>query len=367
MSKLSISKVIASGALLKTIAVIAGATLSLPTGAWAQDAAPNPLPPQIDKSSALTQNNQSAYRSHPLTVTNAQGHMAHVLPTVQRAAGIYQIQPTTPIPLAYGGGPVMPSVEIYAIYWVGALQSGGSASLTSHYMSVESGLAADYAGHTLSSNNTQYYMTSPTKYITGLSARTGSSLAGKYTDKNPYPPSGCTNGFTGTNCITDAQLQNELANVMSIKGWTGGLNKIFLVFTGQGEGSCFDSTSTACSYTYYCAYHTAMGSGASSVIYGNEPYAAPNACQDGTSPTGDPAADSAASIAAHEVTEAITDPLPATGWVDSSGNEIGDKCAWNYGANGWDSGNANQFWNGHYYELQMMWDNHVNGCVQAGP
>lgn len=350
-----------------TVAAIAGATLTLPVGAWAQDTAPNPLPPQIDKSSALTQNNQLAYRSNPLTVTNLQGHMAHVLPTVQRAGAINEIHPLAAAPLGYGGGPIMPSVEIYVIYWVGALQSGGSASLTSHYMSVESGLAGDYAGHTLSSNNTQYYMTSPTQYITGLSARLNSSLAGKYTDQDPFPASGCTDSYTGTNCITDAQLQTELAHVMSIKGWTGGLNKIFLIFTGKGEGSCFDSTSTACSYTSYCAYHSVIGSGSSAVIYGNEPYALPNVCQAGTSPTGDPAADSAASVAAHEVTESITDPIPSTGWVDSSGNEIGDLCAWNYGTNGWDGGKANQFWNGHYYELQMMWDNHVNGCVQDGP
>jgi hypothetical protein len=376
MSNRSIRNVVASG-VLGTIAVIAGATLALPIGARAQeaapaqDAAPDSLPAQIDRST-LTQNNQLAYRNHPLTLTNAQGQMAHVLPTVQRAAAIYQIHPLAAAPLAYGGnGPIMRSVEIYVIYWTGALQSGGSASLTSHYMSLESGLAADYAGHTLSSNNTQYYMKSTTppttQYISGLSVMLGSSLAGTYIDKDPFPSSRCTDSFTGKNCITDAQLQAELTHVMSVKGWAGGLNKIFLVFTGQGEGSCFDSTSSQCSYTYYCGYHSAIGSGSSAVIYGNEPYAAPNACQGGTSPTGDPAADSAASIATHEVTESITDPIPGTGWIDSSGNEIGDLCAWNYGANGWDSGKANQFWNGHYYELQMMWDNHVNGCVQKGP
>jgi hypothetical protein len=172
MSNRSIRNAVVGSVLLRTIAVIGGATLAFPIGAWAQDAAPDSLPPGIDKSSALRQDNRLAYRNNPLTVTNAQGQMAHVLPTVQRAAAMSPIQQLGIGPLAYGGGPIMPSIEIYAIYWVGALQSGGSASLTSHYESVESGLTADYAGHTLSSNNTQYYQTSPTtQYITGLSAK----------------------------------------------------------------------------------------------------------------------------------------------------------------------------------------------------
>jgi hypothetical protein len=127
--------------------------------------------------------------------------MAHVLPTKQLAAKIAQIHPIEPQPLNYNGGPIMPSVEIYNIYWVGALQGGGTASLTAHYESVESGLAADYAGHTLSSNNTQFYQTPPTKFITGLSAKLNSSLAGTYIDKQPFPASpGCSGASNPTNC-----------------------------------------------------------------------------------------------------------------------------------------------------------------------
>ena len=41
--------------------------------------------------------------------------------------------------------------------------------------------------------------------------------------------------------------------------------------------------------------------------------------------------------------------------------------AYNYGALTWDSGNANEMWNGDPYVLQQMFDNHVGGCVQVGP
>jgi hypothetical protein len=77
-------------------------------------------------------------------------------------------------------------------------------------------------------------------------------------------------------------------------------------------------------------------------------------------------ADAAASIASHELTEATTDPL-LNAWFTSSGYEIGDLCAYNYGTNTWDSGKANQMWGGNFFELQQMYDNHQAGCVQVGP
>ena len=69
----------------------------------------------------------------------------------------------------------------------------------------------------------------------------------------------------------------------------------------------------------------------------------------------------------HEVSEAVTDPEPNSGWTTAAGSEIGDLCAYIYGTNSYDSGLANQEWNGHFYEVQTEWDNHKNGCVQVGP
>jgi hypothetical protein len=104
------------------------------------------------------------------------------------------------------------------------------------------------------------------------------------------------------------------------------------------------------------------------VVYSNQPYADTNFCQvPGTpSPTGDPNADAAVSVASHELTEAITDP-ELNAWFTAQGNEIGDLCNFVYGTNTWDSAKANQMWNGRFYELQMEWDNHLKKCVQVGP
>jgi hypothetical protein len=307
----------------------------------------------------------SAWAQSQLTVTDGV-QKVHIFPTVDMAAKLAQY-PSDPGPLIYHtGGPIMTgSLTFYAIYWIPAhLQNGGSTSLPSHYQGVENSLLADYSGHGIANNNTQYYqrINSVTTYIQNR-GQTG----GNYIDTNPYPASGCNDTYTPGNCITDAQIQTEIKRVMAIKGWTGGLSKMFLLFTSSGEGSCFDASGSSCAYVEYCAYHGATSDNPS-IVYGNEPYGDVNICQEpGTpSPNNDPAADTAATAASHEMTEAITDPQ-LDAWYTAQGNEIGDLCAYNYGTNTWDSGKANQRWNSIYFELQMEYDNHQSGCVQLGP
>jgi hypothetical protein len=52
-------------------------------------------------------------------------------------------------------------------------------------------------------------------------------------------------------------------------------------------------------------------------------------------------------------------------WLDSSGAEIGDKCAWTFGRV--KSNGSNVTFNGHPYIVQCEWDNAKHGCVLAGP
>jgi hypothetical protein len=285
----------------------------------------------------------------------------HVFPTVNRAPVL------PPSALTYHGGPVMQNgVTAYAIFWVPpTLQNGTATSMTAHYQTVQKNMLGDYEGHGLDNNNTQYYqvVSSVKQYI-----QNKGGLGGSYVDTAAYPTSGCSDSATPGNCISDTQVQAEITKVMGIKGWTGGLNKMFLLFTSKGEGSCFDSTSSQCAYSFYCAYHSYFGPVSNPVIYGNEPFGEPSVCQISgvPSPNGDAPADTAASTASHEVTEAITDP-ELNAWYDASGSEIGDLCAYNYGTNTWLSGKANQMWNGRFYELQTEYNNHKAACSQVGP
>lgn len=294
----------------------------------------------------------------------AGGQWVHVLPTVNGAQSVAVSATATANGLLYNGGPVMLSAKTYAIFWAPAtLQNGTTTSMPAAYRTILTNMLTDYPGHSLASNNTQYHQGSTTKaYI-----QSTGGLAGSYVDTSAYPAGGCYSAFyRNHNCLTDGQLQAEIARIMALKGWNGGLGNVFLLFTERGEASCFAS---GCAYTYYCAYHGSfVNAKGQTVIYGNQPYPVQSVCSAANqkSPNGNLAGDTEASIASHELTEAITDPL-GTAWFDANGNEIGDLCAYQFGFSGWDGGAANQMWNGHYYLLQMEYDNYLHSCENVGP
>jgi hypothetical protein len=312
---------------------------------------------------------QSAIAQNAAPTARTNGKNFHAFPTVGRKPAL----PADFGPLIYNNpnAPVMQNgVTPYVIFWVPpTLQSGAATSLTAHYETVQKNVLGDYAGHGIANNNTQYYqiIAGVKKFIQNKGAAV--TAADTYIDTNPYPASGCTDTATPKNCITDLQLETELQRVMTLNAWTGGLNKMFFVYTSKGEGSCFDNTNASCAYTAYCAYHSFYMNGTVPVIYANQPYGNPNYCQvPGTpSPNKDIPADTAASTATHEFTEAITDP-ELDAWFTSQGNEIGDLCAYDYGLfYDWDGGLANEMWNGRFYMLQQEFDNNSLGCVQIGP
>jgi hypothetical protein len=161
------------------------------------------------------------------------------------------------------------------------------------------------------------------------------------------------------------------------------------VFTAPNIGTCFPAAvgvdsgagvgttvvAPLCSFSYFCAYHSAYSDSTistSQIIYSNMPYAAqtngnPLTCDLGERPNGNPS-DPEISVTSHEHQESITDPF-GTGWWDSNpddsayGEENGDMCAWNFGGTyGADGAEYNQTINGHHYLMQLEWDNTTNGC-----
>ena len=304
-----------------------------------------------------------AQDGNPRRFPGNQGRSVHIFPTINEAATAAVVNAT--LPLVYHGGSIMPTLTAYVIFWVPAtLQDGTPTTMSAHYQTVQKNLLADYAGHGLGNNNTQYYQGTTKK--TFVQSKGG--FGGFFVDTSAYPASDCHDPATPGGCITDAQVQAEIQKVMTLKGWTGGLTHMFLLFTSSGEGSCSDNTSSACAYTTYCAYHGFFVVGTTSVIYSTQPFGNLNTCQAPLtpSPNNDALADAAASIASHEMAEAVTDPV-LDGWYTTAGSEIGDLCAYNYGSNTWAGNKANQWWNGRAYELQEEFDNHTLACVQLGP
>jgi hypothetical protein len=272
--------------------------------------------------------------------------------------------------LSYFGGPVMRSNSTYAIYW----EPAGS-TVSANYSTLINGFLANVAavsGATTNvySSDTQYYDGSgPIAY--------SSSFGGSYIDTSTPIPDDCSgqyasSGVTVSGCVTDADIQAEVSRAITANGWTPGPTTEFFLFTPRNVGSCLTSSSTTCAYTYYCAYHSNYLDGSSrQVLYANQPYTdttgvgAPGACDSEQHPNGD-WADATISVLSHEHNESITDPF-GNAWHDSSGNENGDKCAWNFGAalGSTAYGQYNQqIGTGRYY-LQQEWSNDSSSCVLA--
>lgn len=77
--------------------------------------------------------------------------------------------------------------------------------------------------------------------------------------------------------------------------------------------------------------------------------------------TGSEGLRSLANVTSHEFMEAITDASPGSstyGWIDSSGSEIGDKCAWQFGG-------EVKLSNRSVWQLQEEWSNAITGCANG--
>ncbi len=301
-----------------------------------------------------------------IQITPAQGSSlttTHHSPHIMKLHGMHaQVSSTDASDLLlYNGGPVMKSSVTYAIFWEpSTLPDNSPTQVSPTYNSLLERYLGDVGGSSLYNVNTEYYDTSG--HITN-----NSTFGGSWVDTSAYPASDCTDTATPGNCLIDTDIQTEVQKAMTANHWTGGLTHLFFVFTSLNEGSCFDATSAACSFTQYCGYHSYFtDSSNNSVIYANMPYTGTSldGCGVPASPNNDADADSTISVTSHEEMESVTDPL-LNAWYDGLGNEIGDKCAWNFGTLGLDNGSANESWNNNFYLVQQEWSNDLDGCTQG--
>ncbi|HEV3213261.1 MAG TPA: hypothetical protein VGZ03_07700 [Acidimicrobiales bacterium] len=304
--------------------------------------------------------------------------------------------------LHYNGGPVMTTNKVYAIYW----QPSGYQFPKGYAKNIDGYFKALQATRGKSNNvynvATQYYQQlhgGPKQYIQNKTTYGGAVL-----DTNPLPaldpvncpdtPVAATNG--GTNppsttawCVTDQQIQQEISTVVKKHGWRVSNQTEFFMFTAPNIGTCFPAsvsetqngvtttvTAPLCSFSYFCAYHSAYFDSTvdtnSQIIYANMPFAQqtngnPVTCDEGSYPNAN-ASDPEISIISHEHNESITDPF-GTGWWDSNssdsaaGQEIGDMCAWDFGnLYGQAGAQYSQTIDGKHYLMQTEWDNSTNGC-----
>jgi hypothetical protein len=233
----------------------------------------------------------------------------------------------TPKPLVYGGGKLLVSSVTYAIYW------GPSANFPSDLQTGMTALLSGFSGSTYLATANQYF---------GATATT--SFAGSYFDGSA-PPRSAPN---------TSAVVSEVAKVLAANSLTPDPNAVYLLYTSNLPK------------INYCAWHSSGTIGSTTVQVAYLPNTANTT---GCYPTGNYfggltnwsyGTRSIADNTAHEFMESITDPVPTTGWADGSGQEIGDKCNFNYLAPVTLSTNT-------VWQIQSMWSDAAGACVQTTP
>jgi hypothetical protein len=278
----------------------------------------------------------------------------------------------------YNGGPVMPSNTDYMLMWspsgLSAYPQGFVFGIARYF----SDLAHDSGGHqNVDSVGAQY------NDVTGADAAYDVRFGGVVVDRDPYPASQCPVNSPVTNCLTDAQIQQEIEGFVTRHHLPTDLSHEYFLLTPPHVESCFSNNRATdfdgCSagivpfnqLAAYCAYHQNSAT-PTMVIYANMPYDADNpACQDGNNPNGLISDGQINGGLAHEHFESITDPLPNDAWTAGSGSlqgfEAADVCDGDMGTPLGTAPNGspfNQVIHGHPYWYQEMWSNFTHSCVQ---
>ena len=233
-------------------------------------------------------------------------------------------------PLATKGGKVLLNSTTYAIYW------GSQSAFPSDLVS---GMATLLSGFTGSS-----YLATANQYVGGTAT---TAYAGSYFDSST-PPKSAPN---------TAAIVAEVSKVLTANSLTPDPNAIYLVYTSNLPK------------VSYCAWHASGSIGTTTVQVAYMPNTAGTT---GCYPTSgylpgvtnySYGTRSLADNTAHEFMEAVTDPVPPTGWTDSTGSEIGDKCNFVYlSPVTLTSGTSTSVW-----QIQAEWSNAIAGCAQTTP
>jgi plastocyanin len=309
-----------------------------------------------------------------------------VLPNGQAASYLPLLSATSgpsPFDLAfdnmdYNGGPVMPSNTDYMLMWspqgLGAYPDGFVFGISQYFKD----LAHDSGGNqNVDSVGTQY------NDLTGAVANYDVKFGGVLVDTDPYPADQCPVNSPVTNCLSDAEIQQEVANFVTAHNLPTDLSHEYFLLTPPNVASCFSNNSAenfdGCSanivplrpYAAYCAYHENTST-STMVFYANMPYDADNRhCEDGNYPNGLISDGEINGGLSHEHMESVTDPIPNDAWTigvgGDHGAEIGDVCQRDMGTTLGTAPNGspyNQVINGHPYWYQTEWSNDTHSCVQ---
>jgi hypothetical protein len=157
---------------------------------------------------------------------------------------------------------------------------------------------------------------------------TGGALAGVWEDNSAAAPAAATGHQIGEEALAGAQHFGNTTQASQ-------LNAQYVVVSPTGTNPDGWLTNGFCAWHDYNGDNTLSGGGVSSPVgdfaFTNLPYitdAGPSCGQNFVNAGSAGLLDGVTIVEGHEYAETITDQFPAGGWLDASGAETGDKCAW---------------------------------------
>ena len=157
---------------------------------------------------------------------------------------------------------------------------------------------------------------------------TGGALAGVWEDSSALSPAQATGNQIGTEAVLAA---THFGNTTQASN----RNTQYVVVSPAGTNPDGYKQNGFCAWHDYTGDSSLSGGAVSSpdgaLAFTNLPYipdAGVNCGADYVNSGAAGALDGVTIVEGHEYAETITDQFPAGGWLDGSGNETGDKCAW---------------------------------------
>lgn len=246
-----------------------------------------------------------------------------------------QSAPAAPRAVRYHGGPVLRgTVGVYFI-WYGSWPQSGARQLLPELVRSLSGSG---------------YLRLQSGFHDPTAGSAASELALRGSTSDHYSQGDALSDASVANAVSRAIISGELP-----------LDPEALYFV-LGSADVRETSGFCSSYCGFHEHFRLFGETVRFAFVGNAEGCMSACAAQTIGPNGDAAVDAMASIVAHEISEAITDP-DFDAWYDADGAENGDKCAWTFGAthaapNG---ARANVVLGDRHFLLQQLWSSRAGG------
>ena len=225
--------------------------------------------------------------------------------------------PASPAHFTYRGGPLLQAAQVFVLFW-GTAWQGSQAAVVQQV-----------------NQFFDFILTSPlidqlAEYsVAGISIGHGSRTGALILSTDP--PASIADSDIQT------LIQQEIANDSAVPQPTA--NTLYFVFLPPGVTV---SVNNGLSCSTLCGYHSDING---KIFYAVMPYPDCTGCRGALA-----VFDSLTAATSHELSEAITDPVPGQGWYDDRNGEIGDICAWKTKKLG-------------SFTVQLEWSNKAGQCT----